>query len=65
MLIIMMCMVALLPCTLPEESDYRPTTAIAKAIADERGAGLSRLDTYLEFSKRVEDNREALVALKT
>ena len=40
-----------------EESDYRPTTAIAKAIADERGAGLNGLDTYLEISTRVEDNR--------
>ena len=46
-----------------EESDYRPTAAVAKAISVEQAAGLNQLDTYLEFSKRVEQNREDLVAL--
>lgn len=44
-------------------SPHSQTPAVAEAIASEREAGLESLDTYRDFARRVEGNRDALVML--
>lgn len=46
-----------------ESSHYPTSHGIEEAIAAEGAAGLRKLDTYLAFTRRVEKNREDLVAL--
>ena len=46
-----------------EESRFPTTRKIDDAIAKEKRAGLNRLQTYLDFSKRVEENKQALMSL--
>jgi hypothetical protein len=46
-----------------EESPYATTSNIANAIAKEKDAGLQDLQTYKQFSKRVEKNRDDLLLL--
>lgn len=46
-----------------EESSYETTDKIAEVIEEEKKAGLQNLQTYRKFSKRVEKNRDELLAL--
>ncbi len=46
-----------------EESPFPTSPKIGEAIATELQTGLDRLQTYLTFSARVQQNREALVTL--
>ncbi len=46
-----------------EESRFPTTKKIADAIAKEKCAGLDRLQTYLDFSKRVAQNKQELLSL--
>lgn len=46
-----------------EESKYETTNKIAEAIAEEKVAGLQDMHTYLNFTKRVEKNRDDLLTL--
>ncbi len=46
-----------------EDSPYPTREAIQKTIDAERAAGLQKLETYHAFTKRVEQNRDDLVAL--
>ena len=46
-----------------EESDFPSTKKIDDAIAEEQQFGLQKLQTYLDFSKRVEHNKEELISL--
>lgn len=45
-----------------EESRFPTTRKIDEAIAEEKRAGLDRLQTYLDFSKRVEQNKQELMS---
>jgi len=44
-----------------EHSKYPTTSAVESAIADEAKAGLNKLETYFEFSRRVAANRVELI----
>lgn len=46
-----------------QESCFPTTKKINDAIAEEKDSGLDQLQTYLDFSKRVEKNKEELVSL--
>lgn len=46
-----------------KESRFPTTNKIDETIAEEQRVGLNRLQTYLDFTKRVETNREALISL--
>ncbi|MEA5581261.1 class I SAM-dependent methyltransferase [Nodularia harveyana UHCC-0300] len=46
-----------------EESDFPSTKKIDDAIAEEKRSGLNKLQTYLNFSQRVEENKEELISL--
>ena len=46
-----------------ENSEYRATPAIARALEAEKKAGLDRIETYRDFTRKVQKNRDALVAL--
>jgi SAM-dependent methyltransferase len=45
-----------------EESRFSTTSKIYDAIAEEKRAGLDQLQTYLDFSKRVEHNKQELMS---
>lgn len=46
-----------------EESHFPSTKKIDDAIAEEKRFGLQQLQTYLDFSKRVEQNKKELISL--
>ncbi|MCL2923561.1 MAG: class I SAM-dependent methyltransferase [Trichodesmium sp. MAG_R04] len=46
-----------------EESDFPTTRKIDDVIAQEKQGGLDKLPTYLDFSKRVETNKQELISL--
>ena len=46
-----------------EESNYETTGKVTEAIAVEKAVGLQDLQTYINFSKRVEQNRDNLLVL--
>lgn len=46
-----------------KESPFSTSSKIDEAIADEQRAKLNQLQTYLDFSKRVENNKKALISL--
>lgn len=46
-----------------EESRFPSTRAIADAIVEEKRVGLDQLQTYLNFTKRVEQNKQDLLSL--
>jgi len=46
-----------------ENSAYPTSPSIDKAIADELDVGLHKIETYHQFSRRVEENRSALKSL--
>jgi len=46
-----------------EESDFPSTSKIDDVIAQEKEGGLNNLQTYLNFSKRVEKNKNDLISL--
>ncbi len=46
-----------------EESDFSTTRKIYDAIIEEKRAGLDQLQTYFDFSKRVDYNKRELVSL--
>lgn len=48
-----------------KESHFPTTSKIDEAIAEEKRSGLQNLQTYLDFSKRVEKNKEELISLLT
>ena len=48
-----------------EESRFLTTIKIDEAIAEEKRAGLDRLQTYLDFYKRVEHNKQELLSFLT
>lgn len=46
-----------------EESPFPTTSNIAETIAEEQRFGLGQLQTYLDFSRRVERNKDELISL--
>lgn len=46
-----------------EDCEWRATPTVEDAIRKEKEAGLQRMQTYLDFTKKVEANREQLVTL--